>query len=69
MSKLAANVTLVLSLAAALLALLPTLGVPVSKEQSDAILGVIAALLALLGVWFHPSVPIGPRAEKPKSGP
>lgn len=59
MTRLAANATLVIALVAAVLALLPAFGVEVTKEQTDAILGVIAAALALLGVWFHPSIPIG----------
>ncbi len=69
MSKLAANLTLLSSLATAVLALLPTLGVPLSKAQSDAILAVIAALLGLLGAWFHPSSPVGRRDGEPKDGP
>ena len=59
MSKIAANLTLILALAAAILALLPTFGASITKDQTDAILGVIAAAGALLGAWYHPSIPVG----------
>ncbi len=59
MTKLAANSTLVLAFITALVALLTAFGVDISKDQLEAIVGLVAAALALLGVWFHPNIPVG----------
>jgi len=58
-SKLAANVTLVIAAVGAVLTLLAAFGVSISGAQHDAILGVITAALAVVGIYFHPSIPIG----------
>lgn len=60
MSKLLANLSVLTGLAAAITLLLRAFGVDVTDEQNDAILGVIAALSTIAGVWFHPSTPVGP---------
>lgn len=60
MSKLAANTTLVVALVQAILILLVAFDVALTDKQQDAILLVSAAGLAVLGVWFHPSVKVGP---------
>lgn len=59
MSKLAANATIVLAAIAALLALLSAFHVPISPDQHTAILAVVSAALAVLGIYFHPDIPIG----------
>lgn len=64
MNKLVANMTLVLALATAVLALLPQFGVGITKGETDAILGVIATAGALLGIYFHPDIPIGSQPAK-----
>ncbi len=59
MTKLAANSTIILALVTATITLLAAFGVEVTSAQQDAIMGVVAALLLLLGVYFHPSIPVG----------
>jgi len=59
MTKVAANSTLVIAFVTALVALLTAFGVNITQDQLEAIVGVIAAALALLGLWFHPGVPVG----------
>lgn len=63
MSKLAANVTLVLAALGALLTLLVAFGVNISPDQHTAIDGAAAAVLALLGIYFHPATPVGPTGK------
>ncbi len=57
MSKLAANTALVLAAAQAAVVLVAAFGVSISGTQRDAIGGFLAALLAVVGVLFHPSIP------------
>lgn len=59
MTKILANFTLLVALAQAVLVALSLFGVDISKEQAEAIIGVIAALGALVGAWAHPSIPVG----------
>jgi hypothetical protein len=59
MSKLAANTTLVLAAVGALLTLLAAFGIGLSGPQHDAILGALSAALAVVGIYFHPDIPIG----------
>jgi uncharacterized membrane protein len=59
MDKLVANVTLLLAALGALLTLLIAFGVQISPDQHTAIVGFASAALAVLGVWFHPDIPVG----------
>lgn len=59
MSKFVANTTIVLALLGALEQLLIAFGVNITPDQHTAIDGIAAAALALLGIYFHPSIPVG----------
>lgn len=59
MSTLAANTTLVLAAVSAILALLAAFGVNITPDQHTAILGALSALLAIVGIYFHPGIPVG----------
>lgn len=59
-SKLLANLSVLTGLASAITVLLTAFGVEITDAQKEAILGVVAVLVTLAGVWFHPSTPIGP---------
>lgn len=63
MSKFFANVTLVLALLGAAETLAIAFGVSISPDQHTAIDGAAAAVLALLGIYFHPAIPVGPTSE------
>jgi uncharacterized membrane protein len=65
MTKLAANSTIVIALVLAVIALLTAFGVDISQDQQEALIGVVAAVLALVGLWFHPSVPVGNTTTPP----
>lgn len=60
MTKLVANSTIVIAFVQAILILLVSFDVALTDKQQDAILLVWTAGIALLGVWFHPKIPIGP---------
>lgn len=40
-------------------ALLGAFGVNITDDQQKAIAGVASLVLLVLGVWFHPDVPVG----------
>jgi uncharacterized membrane protein len=67
-SKLAANATLVVALLQAILLLLVAFGVNVTSDQKEAVIGVTTALLAIVGVYFHPSIPVG-KVDPPPTAP
>lgn len=58
-SKVLASVQIVVGAAASIFALLVAFGVHITPDQWTAISGVFGPLVALFGVWFHPSVPVG----------
>ncbi len=60
MSRLAANSTLFVALVQAIIVLAVVFGWNLSDEQQAAIIGVTTAVLAVIGLYFHPSVPVGP---------
>jgi uncharacterized membrane protein len=60
MSKLAANSTLVVALVQAIVILAVEFGWDLTTNQQGAIIGVTTAALAVIGLWFHPAVPVGP---------
>lgn len=49
---------------AAVFELLAAFGVDVTQDQQTAIAAVAGVGLAVLGVWFHPSVPVGESEAK-----
>jgi len=59
-SKFLASVTALIGGAAVFLSLIDAFGVNISADQSKAIEAVLGVLLIVAGVWFHPSVPVGP---------
>lgn len=63
MSKLAANSTLVVALVQAVIILAVEFGWDLTANQQGAIIGVTTAVLAVIGLWFHPSVPVGPTGD------
>lgn len=64
MSKFFANITLVLAALGAVETLAVAFGVNITPDQHTAIDGAAAAVLALLGIYFHPAIPIGPTEQK-----
>jgi hypothetical protein len=65
MSKLLANLSVLTGVASAITVLLTAFGVDITDAQKEAILGVVAVLVTVAGVWFHPSTPIGPGPTPP----
>jgi hypothetical protein len=59
MSKLAANLTIILGAVGALTTLLIAFGVHITADQTAAINGAVSAAVAVVGVWFHPGIPVG----------
>jgi uncharacterized membrane protein len=45
--------------------LLVAFGVNVSADQQTAIAAVAGLVLSILGVWFHPAIPVGSKAKAP----
>ena len=59
MSKIAANATLIVAFVQAIITLAVAFGWDITEDQIAAILGACTVALAVLGLWFHPDVPIG----------
>lgn len=59
MSKLVAAIGIVVGGADAVFTLLVAFGVHITPDQHTAIVGVAGLALLVLGVWFHPAVPVG----------
>jgi hypothetical protein len=64
MSKTVAALAIVVGGAASIFELLVAFGVHLTQHQQTAIATVAGLGLSVLGVWFHPSTPVGPQAEK-----
>lgn len=61
MSKILAAVGILVGGADAVFSLLVAFGVHITPDQHTAIVAVTGVVLAMLGVWFHPNVPVGVR--------
>lgn len=59
MDKIFAALGIVVGAAATVFELLVAFGVNITADQQTAIAAVGGVVLAVLGVWFHPSTPIG----------
>lgn len=59
MSKVMAALAIVVGGASSIFSLLTAFGVNISPDQHTAIVAVAGVALLVLGVWFHPSIPVG----------
>lgn len=59
MSKLLAALGIIVGGADTVFALLVAFGVNITPDQHTAIAAIGGLLLLVLGVWFHPAVPVG----------
>lgn len=59
MSKLVAALGIIVGGAATVFEVLVAFGVNLSPDQQTAIAAVAGLALAVLGVWWHPSIPVG----------
>ena len=59
MDKLVAALGILVGSLAVVFELLVSFGVNISADQQTAIAAAAGVVLAVLGVWFHPSVPVG----------
>jgi hypothetical protein len=63
MTKVLAALAIVLGGAESIFALLVAFGVNITPDQHTAIVAVGGVLLLVLGVWFHPDIPVGPTTK------
>ena len=61
LDKLVAALGIIVGGIAVIFELLVAFGVNISADQQTAIAAVAGLVLAVLGVWFHPSTPVGHR--------
>lgn len=59
MTKLVAALGILVGSLASIFELLVAFGVHLTSDQQTAIAAVAGVMLAVLGVWFHPNVPVG----------
>jgi hypothetical protein len=60
MSKVLAAIAIVIGGLASIFELLSAFGYDVTQGQQASISAVAGLALLVLGVWFHPSIPVGP---------
>lgn len=59
MSKILAALGIIVGGASSIFSLLTAFGVDITPDQHTAIVAVAGVLMLVLGLWFHPAVPIG----------
>jgi hypothetical protein len=59
MDKVMAALGIIVGGLAVVFELLSAFGVDITQNQQTAIAAVAGLVLAILGVWFHPSIPVG----------
>jgi cytochrome c biogenesis protein CcdA len=64
MSKVVAALGILVGGLAVVFELLVAFGINVTPDQQTAIAAVAGVVLTILGVWFHPSVPVGVSDKK-----
>ena len=64
MDKVVAALGILVGGLAVIFALLKAFGVDVTADQASAIAGVAGLGLTILGVWFHPAIPVGSKAKE-----
>ena len=62
MSKVLAALGIIVGSIGIVFALCEAFGVHITADQQSAVAGAAGLVLAVLGVWFHPSTPFGPQA-------
>ena len=62
MNKVVAALGIAVGSIAVIFELLVAFGVHITPDQQTAIAAVAGVALAVLGVWFHPSAPVGHKA-------
>ena len=62
MDKILATLGVLVGGLGAVFALLEASGVDITKAQETSIAGIASLLLAVLGAYFHPNIPVGKRA-------
>ncbi|PYO44590.1 MAG: hypothetical protein DMD33_02630 [Gemmatimonadetes bacterium] len=65
MTKAVAALGIIVGGLASIFELLVAFGVNINPDQQTAIAAVAGLALVALGVWFHPSTPIGPKGSVP----
>lgn len=61
MNKVVAALGILVGSLAVVFELLVAFGVHITADQQTAISAAAGVVLAVLGVWFHPSIPVGNR--------
>lgn len=59
MSKVFAVIAIILGSAGTLLSVAVAFGASITPDQHTALLAVAGIFVTVLGLWFHPSVPVG----------
>lgn len=59
-TKVLATLTAIVGGIGVVYALLAAFGVNLDSDTQEAITGLLGLLLVVAGIWFHPSVPVGP---------
>ena len=69
MSKAFAALSILVGGLGTVLSLCVAFGVEITPDQHSALLAVGSLALLVVGVWFHPAVPIGQTTDPPTDDP